>query len=241
MRKQYHILNGDHLKSIFPSELSGETYVLRECLVDGPVKADDNSTFYNLRATFISEEYKVIEPDQYFTSSVNEFEKISTIPEGSEVNLWFEEDLFCQVNFWFACSLLEKRGKSSSLFWVAPFEGSEYSFGNEGPLLLDMFQKRIEINSDHLSFFSQLWQKFQEGGAITIDDIPTPIIKTYPFLTTVLESLQTLRSGNLQRKVDLLFDDIKNRSFEEIFCEFTKRYPQFGFGDLQIKRLLHLL
>ncbi len=241
MKKQYHILNGDHLKTVFPSEITGQIYVLRECLVDGPIKAESYSSLYRQRATFISEEYKVIKPDQYYASSVDEFEKIETIPGESEVNLWFEEDLFCQINFWFACSLLEKRGKSFKLFLVTPTEKSKFSFGNDDALLLEMFKNRIEICSEHLSLFSKLWFKFQEGKAITLDDTTTPLIKIYPFLTTVFDSIKMLNSGDLQRAANLLNDEMKDESFENIFREFRNRYPQFGFGDLQVKRLLNML
>ena len=33
--------------------------------------------------------------------TVPEFLKMQNIPENSEINLWFEDDLFCQVTFWF--------------------------------------------------------------------------------------------------------------------------------------------
>lgn len=238
MNKQYHILNGDHLKSIFPSELAGEKYVLRECLVDGPVNAKEPSSFYEQRATFISEEYKNIVPDQYFSFTVSEFEKIEAIPEGSEVTLWFEEDLFCQINFWFACSLLEKSGKSFDLYLVTPPEESKYSFGNETSALLEMYQNRVVLSSENCSLFSELWKKFKNDTEIKRDKATASLLEQFSFLPTVFESITMLKSGKLQQGANALKDAMKDDSFESIFRAFTSQYPQFGFGDLQVKRLL---
>lgn len=99
--KKYHILNGDTLKGQFPSAIEGEIIVLRECLVDGPVLAINLHEFYQIRARFISREYNINTTD-YFDRTVPELEKIDRIAEGSEINFWFEDDLFCHVNFWFA-------------------------------------------------------------------------------------------------------------------------------------------
>ena len=47
---------------------------------------------------------------------VSEFEKIQNIEEGVDINLWFEDDLFCQVNFWFVISLLSSLNHKNSIF-----------------------------------------------------------------------------------------------------------------------------
>jgi hypothetical protein len=42
----------------------------------------------------------------YEEKTIKEIEKITSIPDNAEVCLWFENDLFCQVNMWFVLSLL---------------------------------------------------------------------------------------------------------------------------------------
>lgn len=97
MKSQYHILNGDALKVQFPEVLKGNIIVARECLI-GDVQGKNLEQFFHTRAQFISnfEDYNY---DDYFQDTVSEFEKIRAIPENAVINLWFEDDLFCQVNF----------------------------------------------------------------------------------------------------------------------------------------------
>ncbi|MFC3159993.1 protein of unknown function [Chryseobacterium arachidis] len=108
MNKIFNILNGDCLADqIEKTSVKGEQIICREALITGPLQADNLDDFWKIRSEFISEEYHA-EKDGYYPKVVSEFEKILHIPENSEVNLWFEDDLFCQVNLWFCLSLLPK-------------------------------------------------------------------------------------------------------------------------------------
>jgi len=121
-RRQIHILNGDALLERFPFD-TPDVIVARECLVDGDVSSAhqvasldgggdaslDTSldAFFQIRASFLQKQYG-ISPDEYAASTIAEFWKIREIPPESDINLWFEEDLFCQVNFWFCCTLIHE-------------------------------------------------------------------------------------------------------------------------------------
>ena len=108
----FHILNGDALKSQLPADaILGEIIVARECLVDGDVAGNTLEELIQSRVRSMHEMYGTSE-NEYFQKTVPELRKIVDINEG-EVNLWFEDDLFCQVNLWFVCELL--KGKSLSV------------------------------------------------------------------------------------------------------------------------------
>ena len=104
----YHILNGDALKEQFPPTLSGELIVARECLVDGNIQGESLEAFLTNRAKHI-ESYSQVPEGEYFKLTVPEINKIRNIAQGSKVYCWFEEDLFCQVNFWFVLHLLVEK------------------------------------------------------------------------------------------------------------------------------------
>ena len=129
MRKQYHILNGDSLKEQFPENIQGEFVVTRECLVDGNVKERDLAELYHSRAKFISENYAGYKVKDYYEKTVPEFQKIQNITEDSDINLWFEDDLFCQVNLWFVISLIYENHKNQPVFLIRPKTNNEYNFG----------------------------------------------------------------------------------------------------------------
>ena len=129
MRKQYHILNGDSLKEQFPENIQGEILVARECLVDGYVNGNSLTDFFKVRAEFIRNNYDGYKEQDYFEKTVSEFNKIQNIPDNVDINLWFEDDLFCQVNFWFVINLLIKSNQNNQLFLIRPKSHSQYGFG----------------------------------------------------------------------------------------------------------------
>src|SRR5688572_17976133 len=93
-----HVLNGDALKENFP--LAGDIIVCREALVDGPVDALSFESFFEDRAAFIAESFDA-EKDSYVNLVRNEFDRLANCNHESAIHLWFEHDLFCQVNLWF--------------------------------------------------------------------------------------------------------------------------------------------
>src|SRR6188768_902786 len=106
--KTYHLLNGDALiEKIQGANITGEVIICRECLIEGETLAGSLEEFCKARSKFISRTYSVT-IDSYFEKCVFEFEKILNLQTNSEVNLWFENDLFCQVNMWFILSLISK-------------------------------------------------------------------------------------------------------------------------------------
>ncbi len=68
--------------------------------MDGNVKGMEADELFASRAKFLSQNYGGTEQD-YYEKVVPEFQKIKSINNDSDINLWFEDDLFCQVNFWF--------------------------------------------------------------------------------------------------------------------------------------------
>ena len=113
MKKEYHILNGDALKEQFPEDIKGTLIIARECLIEGNVDGDTFDSFFNNRAQFISKNYGDTK-EAYLQNVKTEFQKILTLEPDSNVNLWFEDDLFCQVNFWFIIHLLSENKTQST-------------------------------------------------------------------------------------------------------------------------------
>lgn len=92
LTKKYHILNGDHLKKQLPKQIYGEVIITRECLVDGEVSGEPLNKLFENRSRFISTYYEGFSKEDYYQQSVSEFERIMKIPNGSEINLWFEDE-----------------------------------------------------------------------------------------------------------------------------------------------------
>ncbi len=239
MKKQYHILNGDALKEKFPENVQGEKIVLRECLVDGSVKGDTLEDFFVTRSEFISENYDGYTSEDYFVKIVPEIEKIISIHEYSEINLWFEDDLFCQVNFWFTINLLNH--KKCKTFIVRPPKHTQFGFGGLNKTdLISIFNSRYPlVKTDQLS---NLWQLYKTDDLDNLYRTAEELNSIYPFILNAVQAhIERIPKGNLQgRPIESLKQIMKELGtveFALVFQEFSKRESIYGFGDLQVKKL----
>lgn len=223
--KTFHILNGDCLAEKFPKNLEGESIIWREALIDGPV-SDNN--FLENRKKFITENYD--SESNYDELVVKEFQKMQNIPEGSAVFFWFEDDLFCQVNFWFLISNLNLRNKK--ILRVFPKDKEKgFAETNENDLL-EMFDSAKEINDTERKLISDLWKGFQQNNLLK--NASLEIVRNVEELIIANENIF---NGALESQII----DIQKtaETFEEVFTIFNQKYPVYGFGDLQLKRLMN--
>ena len=242
MKKQYHILNGDALKEQLPSTISGDIIIARECLVDGPVKASSLDDLFAVRAKFISQAYGEYTTQDYFEHSVTEFQKILSITEDAEINLWFEDDLFCQVNFWFCCNLLYQSDQQNQVYLIRPEASLQYGFGGlSKEELTEAFQNRTLLPD--LDNLASLWMHYQREDHEQLLSATKGLAERYPFILPAVEAhMERVPSGgNPGRPVQALvqiINELRTNEFGTIFQEFNKRESIYGFGDLQVRRLL---
>lgn len=238
-----HILNGDALASQFPESIPGERVIVREALIDGPVKADSLEEFWSIRSLFINENYPDASDLDYSKLSVSEFEKILNLPIDSKIYCWFEEDLFCQVNLWFVIFLL--RNNPSEVFLVLPNPDSPYHFTHLNELdLVDSFEaKAYFLNTKEREIMETLWQHFQNEEIFEALQIGELFNERFPFLKKSVEAWRDMipvgdYPGKPKATLLEIQNELQTEEFEPIFTEFQKRLPIYGFGDLQVKRLL---
>ncbi|MTI22783.1 DUF1835 domain-containing protein [Fulvivirga sp. RKSG066] len=240
--KTYHILNGDALSEQFPSEIEGEIIIARECLVDGNVRSDSLEDLFKSRAAFISSSYGDYTSKAYFESTVSEFQKIKNISSPAEINMWFEDDLFCQVNLWFVAHLVRTYCADCKVFLVRPPHHTQYGFGGLSKAeLLQAYIDRKLIEKPEL--LANLWLAYQEDDDDRLHKMATNLESQFPFLTRAVEAhlARSPKKGEMGRPQQTLINimhDLKTEDFGIIFREFCKREPIYGFGDLQVKRLL---
>jgi hypothetical protein len=236
---EVHVLNGDALAAKFP--LSGTIIVCRECLIEGPVN-EPMEKFWNERASFISGSYHADRQD-YFKQVRDEFGKLSQLPTGASVNLWFEHDLFCQVNMWFILSLLHQNNIRLPLFRVAPLIISDDIWSGFGRLnaqdLEACFRERIFFTPGDVKLGADLWIAYQRNDLEKIKVLGEENSPCFPYLKEVCNA-QVERSYPSQRPQQRLKEIIAQgaNDFNSIFSEFSRTEGIYGFGDLQVKSML---
>lgn len=173
----YNILNGDSLAYSFPdTKIEGDLIVVRECLIDGDILGDNLHDLWQSRAKYMG-----LTEAEYHNKVEKEFEKIMNAPDNSEFNLWFEYDLFCQVNLWFVISLINSLPTNKKVFavYTSHLDKSNKHFWNGfGPANTDelkaCYAKRILLSETNMNLGQALWkalflaESLPQDSALTI-------------------------------------------------------------------------
>jgi len=241
----YQILNGDCLAdSLSLTSINQNFIICRECLADGNVQSESAGEFRKTRAHFISAAYN-ISSEEYFSKTVSEFEKLNHLPDNSEICLWFENDLFCQVNMWYIISLLINH-KAHKIFRVFPVTENNddkwKGFGNaDADKLEKSYNSKIQFSPEDIDLGKNLWTAYRNNDLIKLKELSKTKSPCFEYLEEVCQAhIERYPSDNSPGRPEKVLKEIINGSsgeFETVFSEFTKREGIYGFGDLQIRNI----
>jgi len=239
----YHVLPGDaQVKGFNDSGIPGEVIVCREALIYGPIDAGDLEQFWTERAQFIVGEYGEDEIG-YHDSVARELSRLQDVEAGDEVNLWFEYELFCSVNMWFCLSLLKDTG--AVVYRVEPLGREvEKRWDGFGGFTVDemraAYELKTRLSNDQVKLGAELWQSYRSKDHGQLKQLAAKCDSDcFPYLKEVaaaaaeediqpLEVLREIRAGGIT-------------DFEKVFTEFRKRAGVYGYGDLQVQKLVDSL
>ncbi len=240
----YHILNGDSLAHSFPdAKIEGQVIVAREALIDGDLSGNDLQAFWKSRARHMG-----LTEAEYYDKVGSEFEKILNAPNDSEFNLWFEYDLFCQVNMWFVLSIingLPARKKVYVVYTCYLDRNSKHFWNGFGPAdssqLQVCFRDRIVLSNADLQFGDELWNAYRDNNFGELSRLSKNQSRAFPYLQEVVKAHidRYPKDGTNGRPEKVIEDITKSLSadFHTVLKEFWKRESIYGFGDTQLKHL----
>ncbi len=247
-----HILNGDSTLQLFKkTSLIGETVVWREVLAEGPVHLEFNSrAFWKEREEFMnqfssSSEYneKVYEPFQKIEGKRDQFD---------EIVLWFEFDLFCQINMLALIHWLNQKripGQTISLVCSGKMDDSDklYGLGELKPEQLELlYNNRLKLNTREFTFASDFYKTYCSENAedlytyiimpsdefIYISDALNAHLRRFPYLGTGLNEIE-------QKILELISEGINDH--KKLVGKLLQWQTYYGFGDLQYLKMLESL
>jgi len=241
----YHILNGDCLaEQLRQTKINQDFVICRECLIEGDLIADNMADFWKLRARFIADTF-TISMEDYLRKSKAEFEKLNSIPENSEVCLWFENDLFCQTNMWFVISMLSNH-KKIKIYRVFPIVKSSADFWNgfgisDAEELEQAYFSKVQFTKNDLKLGRELWIAYQNSDFSKLGELARSQSKCFECLEEVCRAHidRFPKDGTLGRPDRVIKEILETVSteFETVFAEFSIREGIYGFGDVQLKRI----
>jgi len=237
MTGQTHILNGDVLLNRIEHLVPGQKIVCRECMIEGNLQGDSLEEFFTNRANSFNEYYGISEAG-YFRKTKNELLGLKEIADDDEINLWFEDDLFCQCNFWFSIHLLKELNLTNSVFLVRPTKGNEYNFGKMTDEDLQIsFGQKTEIRKDELKKFQSLWLTYRQNNSAEMISISQSLNSKFPFVEPAVYAHISKKSGKPEESLKQIIKELNTKDFVTVFSEFCKRETIYGFGDMQVKRM----
>ncbi len=167
MTNVLHILNGDSTAKILAkSSIKGTVIVWREMLCEGSLHTDVGSdNFWKKRYSFFENEVGVNRLE-YYDKTIKETVKLEDLSGYNKVVLWFEYDLFCQVNllailvyllkyyrkdirYYLICT--GKKEEKKQLQSLTNYSSKEYK---------TLFENKIKLTQNNLLFAEQCWSLF---------------------------------------------------------------------------------
>ncbi len=235
-----HIINGDALEDQFPKDLPGEILVFREGLIEGPKKVVEFEAFFASRAAYLSDAYGPKIKESYSRELSVPLMKIVTDLKPSEIVLWFEEDLFCQTNFWFICYFLEASGFGGKVSWAKPSGVAKYNFGLlSKEALTAVFEDRLPVN---IAKIALLWQAYSVNDSDKLIRLVAGIAGLSQYIIPAAIAYRDMNTSTIEKSRPYLSllaitKTLKTTHFGKVFMMFCKKEAVYGFGDLQVKRI----
>lgn len=253
-----HITNGDsttnYLKEL---NIQGDFITWREMLCEGKTEVNVGSeNFWKTRFNFFKQSYKVTK-QQFIDITLKEYRLLCKQKTQEEIVLWFEHDLFCQINMLAVISWLKRyrKGRKVSLVCSGKIDGFEQLFclsHLSEKQIKEHYKNKIELTIDDIEYADYVWQMYCSNNPINLQNIQQyQPSTTFAYLADgLLAHLQ--RFPSIKNGLNAVENNILNiaASNQEITSKnkfvgsILQSEEHYGFGDVQyfkkIDELKHL-
>ncbi|QNK77566.1 DUF1835 domain-containing protein [Winogradskyella undariae] len=244
MEKQcLHITNGNNLTD-FLKELDFKDDILtwQEMLCEGPTIAKiDSDEFIELRIAFLKEHYN-IEVDE--KDMKHELAKLDNVEEYSEINLWFDYNLFCHINLLGIINLLHQKEIKIPLYLICSgrVKGEKNLKGlselNSGQLK-SHYKNKIKLTSKDIDLAIALWRTYCGKD----HNIFKPYIveeSNFKYMSNCLKAHlerfphQNSGLGNIEANILKIINENDVKSINHLLGYCLNYQGYYGYSDLQL-------
>ena len=189
-----HVANGSATTSLIEAAgIPGRSSVWADVLYDGPVPGGmSDAELLRVRARHLSGP-----ADAAYLDEVNGLQRwrdeIDDVSSYDELVLWYEHDLFDQLNLLQLLSWLKGRlaaSKTVSLVEIGTFPGRP-SFKGIGELnpadMAPLFETRTPIADERYVLSERAWTAFRQSSPETLDEFRRTATRAIPFLDSALK------------------------------------------------------
>jgi uncharacterized protein DUF1835 len=240
-----HIHNGDSSAGTLKmSDVAGEHLPFRENLMAGPTPQGlTPADWRSVRARFLAADVGHDE-EKCRKDLADQDEALSRFRDHEEVVLWFEHDLFCQINLIYLLAWFHEQppgGAKLSRVCVNEFLGPM-----SPEQMASLFDKRHEVSAAEFQVAAMAWRAYCSSDPEDIENLLGKDTSALPYLRDALfrhlARFPSKRNGLglvENRALQLIADG--RTTFKSLFPAFWGADPDYGMGDAglwgEMKRL----
>lgn len=248
-----HITNGDNFtEKLQHLNLGGDVITWREMLCEGRTETNVGSeSFWKTRFEYLNKNYKVSK-SWFIEKTLKEYRSLCNHKQQDHIVLWFEYDLFCQVNMLAVISWLKTNRKYAeiSLVCSGKEDGTDKMYGlNElsDEKLLQLFTNKTILTQDDIEYADYVWQLYCSNNPIRLENLTDYKEFQFSYLSEAMKAhlkrFPTIKNGlnQVENQVLGLSRDRKLKTREELMGAILSNQGVYGFGDTQYDRILNTL
>ena len=250
MKPALHITNGDAFSNYFKKlSISGTVVTWREMLCEGKtLHTVGSEDFWKERFDFLNKTYKVSKKS-FIDYTLKEYRNLCKQKSQEEIVLWFESDLFCQINLLGVLSWLKTHRKYTQISVVSNTRSktneSSKGFCELSVLeLQSLYDQRTFLNQDDIEFADYAWQLYCSDNPIRLAQLSNYNQFNLPYLKEAFD-IHFLRYPSLKNGLNLpenqilsLASDAKINSEKALIGHLLRHQGNYGFGDIQYAKML---
>jgi len=253
MSSLLHITNGDVFTQRLSSlNLNGDVITWREMLCEGKTLTNVGSeSFWKTRFEFLNKNYKVSK-SSFIEKTLKEYRSLCNHKQQDQIVLWFEYDLFCQVNLLAVVSWLKANRKYAQISLVCSGKQDDsdnlYALNElSNEQLLKLYDNRVVLSQDDIEYADYVWQLYCSDNPMRLENLSD--FKNYKFdylsdaISAHLRRFPSLKNGlnDMENNILQLSVDQKPNNKKELLSTILRNQGSLGFGDSQYARAISRL
>ena len=253
MKSLLHITNGDsfteRLKTL---PFKGDIVTWREMLCEGKTLSSVGSeSFWKTRFEFLNKNYR-ISKSWFVEKTLKEYRSLCSHKQQDQIVLWFEYDLFCQINMLAVLSWLKtyRRHAEISLVCSGKEDNTERLYGLNDlsdEQLTEIYERRIILSQDDIEYADYVWQLYCSDNPMRLENLADFDSFQFKYLSEAikahLQRFPTIKNGlnAVENTVLGVAREQKPKSKRELIGKILQNQGFYGFGDSQYERMITTL
>lgn len=244
-----HITNGDHFTEKLKSlKLKGDIITWREMLCEGQTLTSVGSeSFWKTRFEFLNKNYK-ISKSSFINKTLKEYRSLCNHKQQDQIVLWFDHDLFCQINMIAVLSWLKTHRKYAQVSLVCSEDDDTGRLVSLCDLndekLLEHFKNKMELTQDDIEYADYVWQLYCSDNPIRLENLSDYSEFQFNHLSGAIQAhlhrYPTIKNGlnEMENRILQLAVDQKPSDRKSFLSSILQDQEFLGFGDIQYERAI---